>query len=932
MLVVFAVFGCKSAPPEAEQPVEPQDELSVTSAPVMPNDDVWSMLSRGDNQVKGFFNSQVDVHSADQNGKTPLHYAAERGDDQLAAFFISIGANINALDNYNNSPLSICAEKNNSAIAGLLARAGADIHLPVRNGTSAAIIAMNGTGYVFRAMLTPSSTASADHDGKTVLHLASIAGNIRAVDEILAAGDTLVLIDKEDNQRKNALDYALQRPDSKNHMIIAEKLIVSGFNSDEPVFDYLAQAARSANYNIRRGDGLAPVHYAVQDNSYGLISFLFDKKIDVNIKNASGSSPLHEAARTGNIPVMRMLLDQGALVNARDAKGNTPLHIGIPADVHREAINLLLERGADPNIRDEHGESPLHIVVSLSRSTDIIQTLLGGGSDVQIRNMQGKTPLYIAVQEKRITLIPVLLSYGSDVFAADNFGITPFDLALKDSKDVYKALVTNETVLQNDSAGNTMLHAAVRNRGNSEHFGMILDHRALVDSRNRAGDTALHIAVRTNQRENGEFLISRGANIFAPNSSGETPLYLALTSSDGIRRWMINSTTITAKDGLGNNMLHYAAQYKLANAIPIIVQSGIYVDEPNATGETPLFMAVKNDSPAVIKALLDCKANLNARDSQGNTLLHAAIRWNTKNSSILLIASGIDINAHALNGNTAIHDAVTLGMTEIVELLITKGANLEVRDVDGNTPFMKAIKTGFIPSIEMLAYNGADPFTRNTKGDTPLHLAVSEERYDLVNMLLRMGASIHARNTRNVTPFRLSLSQSPRMVSGLLTKDRINSPDDLGNSALHIALQEKTSPYNIRAIIDQGIRINTVDNNGRSPLRLALDLDMPETAKILADAGSDPFLPAVDSKTSADLALAKGEDYVRALFSGKAINAKDSSANTILHLAARHGTPDTINILLELGANKALRNIAGETPADIANRWNRRDNALFLQL
>ena len=581
-------------------------------------------------------------------------------------------------------------------------------------------------------------------------------------------------------------------------------------------------------------------------------------------------------------------------------------------------------------MRDEHGDTPLHIVIILNRPLDVIQTLLSGSSDVHIRDMDGKTPLYIAVQEKRADLIPTLVQYGSEVFAANNSGTTPFDLAVRDN-NILRLLLTPETVIQRDSEGDTMLHSVVQNRGNPQQIGLILDSRALVDSRNREGDTALHISVRMNQKENSEFLISRGANIFTANAAGESPLFHALTASAGIREWIINPTTIISKDGLGNNMLHYATQWKLNNAIALIIQKGISVDEQNTTGETPLFFAVKSDSPSTISTLLNNKANLNARDKQGNNLLHTAVRWNAKDSAALLISSGIDINAHSLNGSTPLHDAITLGMSEIETILIKEGANLEVRDIDGNTPFMEAVRSLQMPSIDKLASNGADISTRNNRGDTPLHIAVSSERYDLVSKLLSLGASIHARNTNNRTPLRISMNVTPRMVSILLNSDRVNFSDDLGNSALHIALQERASSDIITTLINQGSRINAVDNNGQTPLRLAVDMNLLNQAKILADAGADPFISAVDNKSPADIAFAKGEDCIKAIFSGRAINVRDNSANTILHHAARYGTPRIIELLLELGANKTLRNISSEIPLDIAIRWNRADNAQLLR-
>jgi len=917
-VVFLLVISCKTTKPA----LDPDDPDSL----------IWVLLRRGDDSAKGYFLGEVDVNATDPYGRTPLHYAAERKDAQLASFFIALGANVNALDYEGQSPLGISIENNDPFVTQVLAVAGADIHQIILDKTTAVILAFEMSTYVFKSLLTPSNIDYTDNEGKTVLHLASIAGKLQAVNDILSVlGTTTASINKRDKSENNALDYALKRPDSKNHIDIAEQLILSGAFSENPIFSYFGPAARSSNFNMRRNEGLAPIHYAVMDSHIGIISFLLNKKIDLNLKSNSGATALHEAVRKGNIEVINLLLENGADVNASDANGNTPLHTGIPSEVHIQVISMLLDKGADPNRRDDHGDTPLHISIILNRSDEVIQTLLEGGSDVNIRNIDGKTPLYIAIQESRESLVPVLLLYGSEIFAADNSGVTPFDVAFRASGNILNILITEETVGQRDHLGNTMLHSTVRNRGRLEYIGRILDYNGNVDARNRDGDTSLHIAVRLNLREIGEFLISRGASIFSLNAAGHNPLFLAFSPPSGsMRDWIINSNTINVRDGLGNSMLHYAAQWNLNHAIPIIIRNGISVEDINATGQTPIFLALRNDSTSTVTILYENRANISARDSQGNSLLHAAVRWNARNSASLLISYGIDINVFSLNGNTPLHDAVALGMSDIESLLIRHDANLEVRNIDGNTPFMEAVRAGLIPSIEKLAANGADPSTRNIRGDTPLHIAVSMERLDLVNMLIRMGASIHARNTRNRTPFQTALSISPTMVSTLLSGDRIHISDDMGNSALHVALQERSSGVIIRTIIVQGSRINAVDNNGKTPLRLAVDFNLWEAAKIISDAGADPFMAAVDNKTPAELAFSKGNECLRALFSGIAINSRDSSGNTILHFAARYGTPESINVLLELGVNRTARNIASESPHDIAVRWNRMENSLLL--
>jgi ankyrin repeat protein len=901
--------------------------LSCESSP-QTEDDVWAVLEKGDSaKAREYFLGKVDVHATDSRGRTPLHIAAENQDPGLAGFFVALGAKVDAEDYEGRTPLAISAEKQDPTVAKVLAVAGADIHVPMVDNTSPALIGVAIKGDFLNSILTSSSVETTDFRGRTILHLAALEGEVQAVDFILKTAKPVL---KKDKEGETPLDLALSRPESQDHAEIAEKLILAGDYSDNPIFSYFAPAARSSNYNIRSADGDTALHYAAREGYTGLIAFFIERRADINTKNASGTTPLHEAARSGSIKAMEILIACGAEIDAQDAKGNSILHIAAPPASHLEAISLLLSHGANPNLRDEHGESPLHIAITLNRDAEIVQALLGGGADVTIRNIDGKTPLYLAVEEDRLQAIPLLLAYQSDVFAADNAGGTPFEKALEKNGPILTDLITPETVQQVDSMGNTMLHIAIKNHGEIKIIGLILDQRALVNARNKEGETSLHLAVRQNEEAVGEMLLSRGADIFAPNTRGESPLYLTFHSPGGVRHWMISPRTITAKDGLGNSMLHYAAQWKLDGYIPFLIQQGAYAEAANATGETPLFVAVKYNNDTTVRILLEAGASLSSRDNMGNSALHAAVRWNGRKAALALIEAGIDIDAHALNGKTPLHDAIRLGIADIETILINRGADIEVRDAEGNTPFMEAILAGFPRTVDRLVDLGADTNTRNSRGDTPLHLAVAAERSDLIGMLLGWGVPIHAKNATGRTPFQMAISMSPRLVSTLLTKDRIYAADDNGSSPLHIAINEHAPVSIIEMIANQGARLSAIDAEGRNPLRLAVDQGAWDCAKFLADAGADPFTVAGDGKTPGELAFAKGGVGIQALFSGKAIHAKDASGNTILHYAARYGNPELISLLLELGANKDLKNIAAERPADIALRWDRPETAALL--
>jgi len=919
-IVIISVFlaGCASAPEQAVH-----------------GDDVWALLARGEGErAMPYFLGEVDVNATDTLGRTPLHLAAINRDPLLASFFISLGANIDALDYAWNTPLGISTGKLDSATAAVLVGAGADIHHPIMEDTSPARIAVDrGNGEFLAALLTSESLVSVDYAGRTVLHIAAEAGNSQAADTIINAGG---IIAQRDGRGNTALDITLGRHDSRDHAETAERLIMAGAVSDHHLHAYFAPAARTFNYNIRSADGMAPLHYIARRGYIGYLRFLLERNAVVNVQNASGSTPLHEAARSGNIEAMEILLNHGADINAQDASGNTVLHIAFPPELHLSALNLLLSRGANPNIRDYQGASPLHVAIILNRSNGVISNLLLAGADVTIRDVEGKTPLHLAVEKSRVNLVPVLLAHGADIFAEDNNGVSPFQEALAGNNAIVFAMINRETVLQRDSSGNTMLHITVRSGGSTEVLNTILDYStsALVNARNYAGDTSLTIAVRLNNVEAGELLLHRGADIFAVNSDGESPLFLAFPAVGenpaGLRRWMLTPQTLSARNGLGNTVLHYAAHWRMDHWIPLIIQMGAHTEASNATGETPLFIAVRHDSPSTIRVLVSSGAQLAARDTHGNSALHAAVRWHAIAGAETLIDLGLDINSHALNGKTPLHDSIRLGMPEVQVLLLRRGADIEVRDAEGNTPFMEAIFAGDPQTVLMLAEAGADPNGRNLRGDTPLHIAVAMERDDLAILLLGWGSSIHARNALGRTPYQNAISVSPWMVRTLLTRDRQNSADNYGSSPLHIAIQERAPVSTIRMIMDMGVRLSPVDAEGRTPIRLAVEMNLLETARLLADSGSDVFIAARDGRSAAELSLLKGEEAVRALFSGRAISSRDLSGNTILHHAARHGNTGIISQLLSLGAFSEVRNIAAESPADIALRWNHPGAAALL--
>jgi ankyrin repeat protein len=156
-----------------------------------------------------------------------------------------------------------------------------------------------------------------------------------------------------------------------------------------------------------------------------------------------------------------------------------------------------------------------------------------------------------------------------------------------------------------------------------------------------------------------------------------------------------------------------------------------------------------------VKTLLDKGANINARDSKGQT----ALIWGIQNIDIvrLLIEKGANVNAYDKDGRTALIQAVFSysGSLSILRLLIEKGADMNVRDEYGNTALMYGVSSPKADVVRLLIEKGANLNVTDKLGlNTALSLAQffakgksfgpqkQKEIEEIVRMLERAGAKL----------------------------------------------------------------------------------------------------------------------------------------------------------------------------------------------
>jgi uncharacterized protein len=912
------IASCAGSPAPAPAPIP-----APAPEPEKPK---LSDLIASDDQggIATFFASQDQLNTPDADGSYPLHKAVEKGSAKTVELLLALGAKIEVKDKAGRTPLRLAIDKGDVPCVKILAEKGAD----VINADALEVVLSKG-GDVLSSAFNPKTINARGPNGQAALHMAADRLLEDQVARLLAIGADPKL---RSSAGGTALDLAYLHPDRIEAARVAETLVLKGASSSFADFAWFTQVARSLDYgSLRYEDGGTPLHQAVAHKQKGFVEFLLERKVNPNVRNGAGSAPLHEAIRSGWLEGAEILLDGGADANVRDSFDNSPLHIVMPAESRAGGVALLLKHGADPALKDRLGDTPLHVAMQVAYPLDIIAALLAAKAPVDAQNAAGNAPLHLALGAGRFDYAKALIGAGADIFLANGRNESPLSVAIGIGPEALDAILTPTNVRQRDNFGNAPLAIAVGLKAAPDSVALIVAKGGDVNARNNAGDGALHIAVRQNLKSQGEALLLAKADIFASNVRGDSPLSLALTAAGGPVEWLFTPATIALRDANGDTPLHHAARRNLAQAAEFLVKRGAALEAADTAGETALHQAVKADASDAVRALVLLGASLSARDAMGDAPLHSAVLWTARRSLPIVVQGGADLNARDYAGEAALHQAVRKRDRDSLKFLLAKGADPDARDNRGATPLSLAVKSSAYDLERDLLASGAEIDARDNTGRTPLLEAISSGDGDSAKMLVDAGADISARNVDGDSPFTLALKKKPVLFRLLLTHDNVNRADPDGRSPLRVMVDSGAPTELIELALASGARIDARDRYSATSLHAAVRAGNLDIAAALARAGADPFARDKDGDSPVSLAIAAGADMLKALVTAIGVAAKDKLGNGWLHYAAMAANAEAATRLITAGADRAVKNISGETASDIAGKRGKSDLAGLLK-
>ncbi len=359
--------------------------------------------------------------------------------------------------------------------------------------------------------------------------------------------------------------------------------------------------------------------------------------------------------------------------------------------------------------------------------------------------------------------------------------------------------------------------------------------------------------------------------------------------------------------------------------------------DPNVTVPyigSPLMYALANDlGLKFITLLIDFNADINLKDSKGDTALFIAVAKRRFEELRVLIDRGGNINHRNNSGHTVLTQEIRSQAPDLgtVNQLIELGA-----DVNASPSLCTALRNSdrSFDIVEALIGHGADPNISNYYGESPLAVAASKRSCPLriLETLVQRGATIDSIDNQGRTPLmRAAEAGNSKAIRYLLSlRASVTLCDATGESALHACCKgEQGCAEIVPLLVNAGADINLRSASEiasqkklscRTPLMYAVRRE--DITKALMEFGPDLDLVDDEMRSALMHAVTSYDPDKKALIiktllaGGASINLVDSERNTALHLVAKafHSTGEAVKVLLEFKADINAKNSLGETP------------------
>ncbi|KAA6438234.1 ankyrin repeat domain-containing protein [Dyadobacter flavalbus] len=363
------------------------------------------------------------VDKLTHDGRTYLHWAANRGNAEIMEYLVSKGAKADVIDSHGATPLNFAAGGGqlNTKIYDICLAHGADLKKDLNHdGANALLLAVANdkdltlTNYFISKGLDLKSTDAA---GNNAFSYAARGGNIEVLKTLLQKGV----------------------PANGNAMLMAAQGTRRGANPIE-VYQYLESLNIRPDFTGKNGENA--LHSIVRKPKQAeIIWYFLGKGVDVNQADEDGNTVfMNAAASNADTAVLGMLASKVKDINLKNQKGVSALAMAVRSN-SPEVVDYLIRKGADMKTTDKNGDNLAYYLVqsySPQKAADFdakLKVLQDKGFKLTEPQSNGNTLYHLAVAKNDLSLVKRLEGYSIDINSKNKEGLTALHKAAMISKD-----------------------------------------------------------------------------------------------------------------------------------------------------------------------------------------------------------------------------------------------------------------------------------------------------------------------------------------------------------------------------------------------------------------------------------------------------------------------------------------------------------------
>ncbi|KAF7857817.1 uncharacterized protein EAF02_011184 [Botrytis sinoallii] len=598
----------------------------------------------------------------------------------------------------------------------------------------------------------------------------------------------------------------------------------------------------------------------------------------------------------------------------------------------------------------------IHWAAGFSKPS-IINLLLEYGVKVDEKiPIIGGTALHLASRFGSKNNIDILLSQKLDINQKYHVGATPLHLASRYGKEENVEYLLDEGAdySQFNNYNNMAIHHAAM-FGELETLKILYrrgSHR-YINEPNCYLNAPLHLASMFGNTNVAEWLLEKGAAIYQPGTGGDTPLHMATSRGhvEIVRQLLNNGADIHKKNDNSYSAILIASENANIEIFRMLRGSGAFLLDVGARDHGTCYHRVimcfrkfSSDHDEIIKFLVGDGVDINQANANGHSPLFLACINQKLEHAQCLLKYGADVYQMGSRKNgTPLIEACCIPASRIVELLLQHNADTAIKNSHGMTALACAVYFNHLEHVKLLIKIGANVICSDRRGITPLHTAVLQKKSIAIALEILAAEPYYPKSPSAKYPHMGSTSEILEIETVLLQGFESSEYETL--EQLHIIMYWAVSNGAkdlANRCIDHDRRVLRWTREGATWLHITSKSGMVEIAQLLlgrmtmqSDARDQPLgLAAValiiqqNSRGDSPLAIAieKGHDQLEDFFWSQIkqlqiteenlIDSHPDIAAQILEFLARHEEPGNEEILkgfLRSGGKRDVKDSEGFT-------------------